>query len=141
MKKSYMGLILKEGYFCRDWKKYTKKERILQCVQGYLGTRVHDNDYKLNQIKEKEVTIEIVLMDLTGYDHVYLTAGGWIGSYKKKEIGPVPLERFSEHKITLPKLRKNGSVINNNYLRKNGSVINNNYLKKLITVVYGSNIT
>ena len=116
MKRSYLGLILKEGYTCRDWKKYTEKDRILQCVRGYLRSQVHDNNYKLNQLKEKKVTIEIVLMDLTGYDHVYLTARGWIGSYKKKEIGPVPLKRFSEHKITLPKLRKNGSVITPSYL-------------------------
>ena len=65
-----MGLILKEGHTCRDWKKYTKKERILQCVRGYLRSFYDlNNDYKLNQLKEKEVTIEIVLMDLTGRLH------------------------------------------------------------------------
>ena len=112
MKKSYCGLILEHGHTSYDWKKYTIKDRIFQCILGFIGNNLSSDMFK------KEKILKITLIDLTGYDHIWLSCGGWSGSYKNKEKGAIPLDKFSEYKVTLPKLRKNGNPLSNTYLEK-----------------------
>ena len=112
MKKSYCGLILEHGHTSYDWKKYTVKDRIFQCIKGCIG-----NNFKSNFFHQEKI-IKVTLIDLTGYDYIWLSCYCWFGRYKNEEIKSIPLDKFSEYKVTLPKLRKNGNPLSNTYLEK-----------------------
>ena len=46
MKKSYCGLILEHGHTSYDWKKYTIKDRIFQCILGFIGNNLSSDIFK-----------------------------------------------------------------------------------------------